>query len=76
MKKKIVIIDTLLIVITYLLMVYIDNLKSYGLAALENVGKVVLCLIGLGIEATVLIVVAIVAIIQRIRAKYQKKEWG
>ena len=66
MKAKIImIIDVIFIVMTVLYIWYIDNSESYGLAALEDVGKVVLGLGFLGVELLILIIVCIIMIYKK-----------
>ena len=70
MKKIILIIDTLLIVITTILLIYYNYFdNSYGLAALESVGKFVVCLFSLGIEIIILIILAILWLYSKFRSK-------
>jgi hypothetical protein len=63
MKKIIVITDLGCMLITIALLFYYNYKPSYGLDALESVGKFVLCLVALGIELIILIIVFIIHVI-------------
>ena len=66
MKAKIIMaIDVIFISITAFYIWYIDNSESYGLAALEDVGKVVLGVGFLGVELLILIIVCIIMIYKK-----------
>lgn len=69
MKKIMLIIDILLIVITTILLFYYNYSDSYGLEALESVGKFVVCLFSLGIEIIILIILAILWLYSKLRSK-------
>ncbi|MDE6663376.1 MAG: hypothetical protein K2K46_08535 [Lachnospiraceae bacterium] len=66
MKAKIImLIDTMCIIITIFYIRYIDNRESYGMEALDDVGKVVIGLGFLGVEVLILIIVCIIMIYKR-----------
>ncbi len=66
MKAKIImVIDVIFISITAFYIWYIDNSESYGWAALEDVGKVVLGVGFLVVEVLILIIVCIIIIYQK-----------
>ncbi|MBD5520241.1 MAG: hypothetical protein HDR03_03320 [Lachnospiraceae bacterium] len=66
MKAKIImLIDVISIIITIFYIRYINNRESYGMAALEDVGKVVLGLGFLGVELLILVIVCIIIIYQK-----------
>lgn len=68
MKKRILIIDIVLLIITAALLVYYECFShSYGLAALEEVGKAVVCLFSLGAEIIILIVLIIMWLYGKVR---------
>lgn len=54
-KRALFIVDCLLIIITAILLVHYNNSDKYGLAALEDTGRFVVCLIALGIETLILL---------------------
>ncbi len=59
MKKTILIIDIIFIIITFLLAVHFNYSNSTGLAALEDVGNFVKCLIILVVEILLLVYIGV-----------------
>ena len=61
MKKKIIaILDLGCMLITVAILLYYNYKPSYGLAALTAVGRIVGCMIALGVEIVILIVIFII----------------
>ncbi|MCH5257618.1 MAG: hypothetical protein J1D87_10010 [Lachnospiraceae bacterium] len=60
--KLIRIIDVILIVITNLYLLDLSSVESYGLSALDDLGKYVLCMLLLGLYILILIVTFIIMI--------------
>ena len=69
MKAKILIIDLILIISTLVIMNYYNHSMNYGLAALEDAGKVLICLILLGIELLTAIIVFLIWVFSKIKKK-------
>lgn len=67
MKKKILITDIIFIVITILLLFYFNYTESTGLVALEDVGKFVVCLLCLGVEILILIILCVICLFKNKR---------
>lgn len=65
MKKKILITDIIFIVITISLLLYFNYTESTGLAALEDAGKFVVCLLCLGVEALILITLCVICLCKK-----------
>ena len=63
--KLIMIIDVILIVITTFYVLYINNRESYGMEALDDLGKFILGLGFLGVEVLILIIVCIIMIYKK-----------
>ena len=74
MKVKIFIIDVILIISTLELLNYYNNMSNYGLAALEDVGKVQLCLCFLAVEIFILIIIFILWLIKKIKHSWYEKD--
>ena len=64
MKKKILITDIIFIVITILLL-FFNYTESTGLVALEDVGKFVVCLLCLGVEILILIILCVICLFKK-----------
>ena len=70
MKIKLIrIIDVILIVITNLYLLYLNSDVSYGVVALDDLGKVVLCMFLLGLYILILIVTCIIMIYKKTHEK-------
>lgn len=65
MKKKIIIIDVIVIIINILFLLYFNYSDSVGLEVLESMGRFVICLLCLCVELLVLIVLGGILLYQK-----------